>query len=184
MLMLFLSALDFDEKNKFELLYTQYKNLMFYVANNVLNNPQSAEDAVHNSFLKILKIIDKISDVNANKTKNLVSIITKNTALDMLKAEKRMEEFPIDDDFDIADTQQCPVMERIETKADIERLSRCIPKLDYNYQSILELRYLHEFTEKEISFTLGISDKNVSVRLVRAKQKLKVLFMEEMITNE
>ena len=39
------------EKGKFEQIYQQYKELMYYVAEQILRNPQDAEDAVHNAFL-------------------------------------------------------------------------------------------------------------------------------------
>lgn len=49
-----------EEKSKFEQLYLGYRNLMFYVANRILHNQQDSEDVVHDSFLKIIKIIKKL----------------------------------------------------------------------------------------------------------------------------
>lgn len=54
-----------EEKSKFEQLYLGYRNLMFYVANGILHNRQDSEDVVHESFLKIIKIIDKIENPNS-----------------------------------------------------------------------------------------------------------------------
>ena len=49
-----------DEKQKFEIIYEEYKNLMFYVANRILEDTQDSEDIVHQAFLKIIEIIDQI----------------------------------------------------------------------------------------------------------------------------
>ena len=52
-------------------------------------------------------------------------------------------------------------------------------KLPELQKEILELKYYHELTNKEISKILGISPKNVEVRLYRARNKMK-----ELIENE
>ena len=44
-----------EEKVRFEELVLTYKNLMFYVANQILNNDYDAEDAVQQAFFEILK---------------------------------------------------------------------------------------------------------------------------------
>ena len=36
-----------EERSKFELIYRTYRNLMFYVARDILNDDAAAEDAVH-----------------------------------------------------------------------------------------------------------------------------------------
>ena len=47
MLVLYLSLLDDPEdQRKFERLFTKYKQMMYYVAKDVLNNEHDAEDAV------------------------------------------------------------------------------------------------------------------------------------------
>ncbi len=42
-----------SKDRKLEGLYNKYKNLMFYVANNILKDEFLAEDVVHKSFIKI-----------------------------------------------------------------------------------------------------------------------------------
>ena len=42
-----------EDRSKFERLYEQYKQLMFYTAFQILKRPQDAEDAVHHAFLSI-----------------------------------------------------------------------------------------------------------------------------------
>lgn len=53
---LYLAMIDSDaDKSKFEILYSEYKNLMYYTANRILRNSSDAEDVVHQAFLKVMK---------------------------------------------------------------------------------------------------------------------------------
>ena len=58
MLAIYLSMLETnEEKNQFEQLYIKYKQDMYAVAYGVLKNKEDAEDAVHQSFLKIADLV-------------------------------------------------------------------------------------------------------------------------------
>jgi RNA polymerase sigma factor (sigma-70 family) len=58
---------------------------------------------------------------------------------------------------------------------DYYRIVDSIRRLDENYRVVLECRYLHELSEQETADLLGLSQKTVSVRSYRGKQKLKEL---------
>ena len=45
------------EKDKFECLYLMYRDLMFYIANQILQNEQDAEDVVHAAFVSVAENI-------------------------------------------------------------------------------------------------------------------------------
>ena len=68
-MMIYLQIIDTaEERSKFERLYEQYKQLMFYTAFQILKQPQDAEDAVHHAFLSIAENISKISDSDCPNT--------------------------------------------------------------------------------------------------------------------
>lgn len=70
---LYLAMIDSDaDKSKFEILYTEYKNLMYYTANRILQNRCDAKDVVYQAFLKIIEILDTISTLRCHKTKVLI----------------------------------------------------------------------------------------------------------------
>lgn len=48
-----------SDKEKFEEIYTAYRKLMLYVANEVLKNDRDAEDAVHEAFISVAKNLKK-----------------------------------------------------------------------------------------------------------------------------
>ena len=79
---LYLAMIDSDaDKSKFEILYSEYKNLMYYTANRILRNSSDAEDVVHQAFLKVIEILDTISSPRCHKTRALLVTITERDTL-------------------------------------------------------------------------------------------------------
>ena len=69
MVLVYLSMIEGPEdRNKFEIVYQQYKSLMYYVAYRILREERDAEDAVHNAFVRIAEHIEKISEPVCPKT--------------------------------------------------------------------------------------------------------------------
>ena len=87
-----------EEKSKFEQIYLEYRNLMFYVSKGILHNQQDAEDAVQEAFLKIIKIIDQIEDPKCPKTKNLIVMIVERTAIDLWRRQKKLQRVSMEED--------------------------------------------------------------------------------------
>lgn len=72
-MLIYLAMIDSPEgKIKFEIIYEQYKNLMFYTANKILGDTRDSEDIVHDAFLKIIEIIDNIDDPKCPQTRSLM----------------------------------------------------------------------------------------------------------------
>ena len=87
---LYLAMIDSDaNKSKFEILYSEYKNLMYYTANRILRNSSDAEDVVHQAFLKVIEILDTISSPRCHKTRALLVTITEHKAIDLYREKQR-----------------------------------------------------------------------------------------------
>lgn len=98
--MLFMSmifSLSESEKDLIERIYIDYKNLMYYVAYELLQNPQKAEDAVHDSFVKIIGKKNKLNELLCPQIKSLCVIVCRNTALNMLRDERKF--FDVTEEF-------------------------------------------------------------------------------------
>lgn len=88
-MLIYLSLIDTEEeKNKFEQIYYKYKQLLFYVANKILNDEYLSEDAVHETFIKIAENISNISEAICPQTKSYIVIIVRNISLNILKKQK------------------------------------------------------------------------------------------------
>ena len=86
MLSVYLAMVGTDEeKDTITRLYKTYKKFLFSISMSILNNYADAEDAVHETFVRIIKNLSKIKDVESTKTKSFVAIIVRNICYDMLR---------------------------------------------------------------------------------------------------
>lgn len=174
MLMLYLSAIETPEqKSKFEQLYYAYKNLMFYIAKNILADDFLAEDAVHEAFLRILKYLDKINEPDCHKTKSFIVIVTENIAIDLYRKNKRTAATSLEE------TEYCPSYPCFSSEFMENNVEKAIFALPENYASVLKMKYLLDFDYPEIAGMLNISEENVRQRIVRGKKKLAELLAKE-----
>ena len=157
-----------EERSKFEQLYTQYKQLMFYTAFQILKKPQDAEDAVHSAFLSIVENISKISDPDCPKTRAYVVTIVERKAIDILRAERRHPSVPLDESiYGVS----------VDYNGD-NALAKAILNLPAAYRQCIMLKFYHGYSTKEIAKIMHLSLANTSKLLQRAKAKLKELYQE------
>ena len=158
-----------EDQTKFEKVYLKYKNLMFYVADQILNNPQDSEDAVHNAFVKIAENIHKVGDAESPKTKAFVSTIVENTAIDLYREKKR------NDSLDYSKNSPDIFVDPESGTA----LALCMAKMPCRYREILLLKYSYGFSNREIAQWMDISEANAIKLDQRAKQRLRELCTAE-----
>ena len=147
-----------------EELYVKYRQLMFYVANEILDDVQLAEDAVQEAFIRIAKNMHKINCSNPGSTKAFLITVVRNVALSMLKKENHYYDFSEYQDL-IVDKQEVEkdVLDRLEVKSYIS----AIRKLPEKYRDILYLHCVQEYTISEISKLLQLSQEVVKKRIQR-----------------
>ncbi len=163
---------DEQSLSKFQKLYNQYKNIMYWVAYDICKNEQDAEDIVEEAFIKVIKILYKIveDEIDTIRCKNLMITIAKNTAIDFIR--KREHE--------MISTEVVEIEKENKSAEDIcidienyRELVFCIGLLEEKYRDILRLKILYELNSKEIASILNISEANVNMRFMRAKRMLK-----------
>lgn len=163
MLCLYLNILESEEdRSRFTKLYMQYREMMFYTALQILRNDMDAEDAVHQSFLAILKHFSKIRDLNLPETRAYVIVVTKRKAIDILRAESKLE----DTGMDVPDKNY-----QFFEKNDIG-VADAMQSLPERYREVLLLRYLHGYSAAELASLWGIKKGSVYTIMWRAKKAL------------
>ena len=70
--------------------YKLYEQKMYHVAYCILRDEGLAEDAVQETFLRIIKSFDHVEEILSPRTKRFVVIIARNAALTILSKEKRI----------------------------------------------------------------------------------------------
>lgn len=170
MLVYYLQMLDTPEqKIRFEQIYIKYRGMMYCIANKILQNDQDAEDAVHNAFLKMIKHFSKIQNTPLKDLAPLVTVIARNEAISVLR--KRKDEAPLEDWENY--------VEASETITDYQGLVDSFSRLPQTYRSVLEMKLLLGYSDREISTQLGISKTAVSSRISRGRQLLRNIVEKE-----
>lgn len=160
---------DPSDKVKFEQLYLHYRDFMFQVAFQILQNKQDAEDAVHNAFFSIAKNIEKVEEPISRRTQGYFFVIVERKAIDLYRERKRKEcEELIEDEIGIS-----------YPPPDEHDLVWCITQLPPRYRQAIFLKYSHGYSVKEIADILGISHAAASKLDQRAKKKLEEICREE-----
>ena len=172
-MLIYLSMIESGEdKRKFEKLYKEYRQIMFYIANRILRDEYLSEDVVHQSFIRIMKNLDKIGEVESRKTKAFVIVVVENIAIDFYR--KRSKENRVS--FDEVEIYISDVIE--EDNLVLSHIEEAILKLPINYSSVLRLKYSQGYSNKEIADILSISEANVRQRISRGKKKLQEILSE------
>ncbi|WP_343120639.1 RNA polymerase sigma factor, partial [Clostridioides difficile] len=65
----------------------------------ILKDDHLSEDAVHNAFLRIIKNIDKIDEVDSPRTKAFIVIIVERIAIDFYRKRKREKVSDIEEEY-------------------------------------------------------------------------------------
>ena len=123
-----------SDKEKFEKLYYQYRNLLFHIARKRLTDEQHAEDAVSIAFMHIAKNMHLVKEPISDDTKRLLATIVDRAAINVYKKEQRIKNttIPIDEvEHMVWESKQ----------EDVYMVAEAIKKLPELYQELITLRY-------------------------------------------
>lgn len=169
MISFYLSLLDTpEEKSMFEQLYRLYRQDMFKMAYGILKNKYDTEDAVHEAFMRVMKNLTKISEINCPQTHAYLLIIVRNVSLNIIKKRTKtvvvdVETVEIIDGFELE--------EYVTSNMEVERLKNILEQLSDEYYEVLFLELFMEFNISEIAEQLGLTYDNTKKRIQRAKKK-------------
>lgn len=167
-----------SDREKFEHLYYTYKDYMFNIAMSILHNENLADETVQDCFLKIAEKIKDITAVKCKETKALVSIMVKNKARNNLNLEHHDKFDTLEENDFISDN----MVNEVLSKDGYETLVKEVKELDDTYRDILNLKFIYEYSAKEISELLHIPVRTVETRIYRGrkilKEKLEEMFNE------
>ena len=86
----YLALMDGEElQQSFEALYHQYRGLMYTRAYEIVQQSETAEDIVHEAFIKIAKNMHMVQNTLPERRKALIMRILENTAIDSYRKNKK-----------------------------------------------------------------------------------------------
>lgn len=162
--LLVMDAQDGDA-SAMEKLVTRWQKRLWLHAYRLTDNVQAAWDVTQQSWLGIIKGLNRLEDP-AN-FKAWVYKITTNKAADWYKKNKAVSYAP------------CELLETIECKEQKEiGIKELLDKLDIKKKIVLSLYYFEQLSISEISNALNIPAGTIKSRLAAARNELKELWQK------
>ena len=160
-------------------LSTKYGAVCSKVAKNILNNSHDAEECVNDAYLGAW---NAIPPAKPNPLLTYVCKIVRNISLKIYwrkEAAKRSSHYTIaleEIEACIADTHT--VEAEIETRELARIIESFLDTLTTENRVIFMRRYWFSDSYKDIAEFVGLSEKNISVRLTRIREKMKQYLIE------
>lgn len=192
-----------EERRQLTILYKCYRDALFFSAKMILKDEGRAEDAVHETYLKLLNCLDKVRkedyrtldrylrkkerDPGLNLSKFLekenkkschrvwgfIVTIMKNFIYDELRLQKRRNEIPFEEHRDDREIDLAG-LDYLVAKTDEERyMIQCIYRLPYPYKEVLYLQYYCEYSSDEIGELLNKTPANIRQISKRGRDRLR-----------
>lgn len=159
------------ERQVYTDIYQTYSGKLYGVCLRYVNDRDTAEDLLHDSFIVIFSRLDTLRD--PSKLEQWMSSIVRNIAFQHLKKTQQMPETSLESIPE-------PIMEENTvhfTDIPLDKLLDVVDKLPEQYGNVFRLSVLEGLSHKEIGAILGIAPHSSSSNLARAKQMLrKVLY--------
>jgi RNA polymerase sigma-70 factor, ECF subfamily len=166
------AARDTDEA--VESLVREHARLVYRIGYAVLRSREDAEDAVQETFVRVLRYSRRLASVENPKT--WLARIAWRVAIDKSKRERRRNEVPLETDAALAneivssDASAEDALHDARIGAELEKLIAALPN---KLREPLILSTIEEMTPREVSAVLGINEAAVRSRVFRARQILR-----------
>lgn len=163
-----------EDAEKIQRIYEIYEQPMYRIAFAVLKNPELAEDAVSDAFVRIIDRLKKIRSPESDKTKAYIVRIIKSTSINIYRKKKRslIRELPIDDSVVQIPDSSLNVEEHVISVMDGQDKRNLLNKLDDTDRNIIMLRCGNEMSWKEVAEHTSMTESTARKRFERARKKL------------
>ena len=150
-----------------EQLYTKYRDNIFAIGLNYFGNPSDADDIVQETFYKLSK--SRTDFDSEEHIRAWLFRVAVNLAKNVRRSIWRHKTVPLED-----------YMETLTfVSPESETLFAEVMRLPEKYRIVIHLFYYEDYSVREISQILKISESNVRVRLNRGRKMLKQTLQEE-----
>ena len=166
---------DADERELVQQLFFTYGRQVKALAGRILRNEQDAEDALHDTFLKIIRYRKKFVGADPAEIKRLIVIIAKSVCFNLYRRKKQESACfaAADEDFGTPDADGMDAIEAFLAHESAARLRDAINTLAAPAREIVLLKYYSGFSNTEIAALLGLPASTVGTILWRSLKKIR-----------
>ena len=150
-----------------------YRFIYFKVSSN-----EEAQDLTSEVFLKTWQYLNENNSIDSLKA--LIYRISRNIVIDFYRKKSQTASFDTEYFLQtLADVSSEKMRNQVHAKVDMQCIEKILLRLKDSYREVIILRYIEEFSIKEISSVLGKPAGSVKVLLHRAMKRVKSLYDEE-----
>jgi RNA polymerase sigma-70 factor, ECF subfamily len=152
------------EKSAFEALITMYHPMIFKYLCKLSGNEMTAEDLVQETFIKMIRNIDKFDTSGKAKFSTYLVCIAKNCYIDYYRKERNREkDVSIEDHFGLKSSHS--VEEIVMSKMDNIEVLEAVDQLTDAQKVAIKMKYIDDLTTKEIGEFLNVEAKTIKSRI-------------------
>lgn len=167
--------IDTQQNLYFEEIYERYANKVYRKCYSFVYNQAKAEDFTHDIFLKLIVKIGTFKE--SSKFSTWLYSITYNFCMDQIRVNKKNVEVALDGNHDIMDENDEDDLVNMHS----DQLGKTLEKIPSDEKALILMKYQDDFSIKEIADTLNITESAVKMRLLRSKDKLRKLYLENLV---
>jgi len=172
------SELTVDRTQTIARLVAEYSTALYRVAFSVTRNAAEAEDAVQETFLRVLRHESRLGEIRDYRVW-LVRIVW-NIVLDKKRrAKTRPEGEDIADHARVLPSSDRPADDSAISSQERNRILALVDRLPAREREALLLSAVEELTTAEIAEALGTTESSIRSRIFRARKELAVLLEKE-----
>lgn len=153
-------------------LYDRFAGRLMAICMRYAGDRATAEDLLHDAFLKIYGAFDKFSYRGPGSLRAWMERITVNVALEWLRTRNRRGFTELDEGRVVATVAEPEPTPSEMASVPREVLMRFISELPDGYRTVFNLYCMEEYSHREIAQMLGINEKSSSSQLFRARTLL------------
>lgn len=164
------------DKEAFQELISKYHPFVHKFLVKIIQNEEIAEDITQETFLKIIRNIEKFDVHGKAKFSTYIVTISKNCYIDYLRKEKKfLRNVSVDENINIEDINvniENLVIDKIYSEVIIKELKN----LPEEQKLAIKMKYIEGLTLKEIGEKLDLQPKTVKSRIHNGMVRLRKIF--------
>ncbi len=176
-----MSAMSVEDEGRFMQLYDEYHVLVYYIAYEILKDPDAAEEVEQETFCKVIQSFKLFAGGICAHSKNLIAVMAKNVAIDFWRKRSMESRHTLsmlqsgDEEEGAGETEaqgrsaEDVCMEQIT----VEELAKVVKTLSAKECRAIELRYYNHLKMKEIAEVMQVSEAAAKKLVQRGLSNLK-----------